>query len=166
MHLLALIPCNNQILRSYKSPHQLFLLFWWGCKLRGAQESTPVVTRLGQGPRGAMKVLSQQAPCQLDPGSSAGGAAAKAAPKLLLLEWNIRSVSSGFASKLRQGSKHSSCRTGCPYLAWLSKAGFLSVPFPEFSFPSPFSTPYHFPEPCPWHLLSDVRYLNLELYFL
>lgn len=54
---------------------------------------------------------------------------------------------------------------GCPYLAWLSKAGFLSVPFPEFSFPSPFSIPYRFPEPCPWRLLSDVRYLNLELIF-
>lgn len=88
------------------------------------------------------------------------------APELLLLEWNIRSVSSWLASKLRQGSKHSSCRMGCCALAWLSRAGFLSVPFPEFSFLSPFSIPYHFPEPCPWHSLSDVRYLNVELYFL
>lgn len=52
--LLPLTPCNNQILRSYKSPHQLFLLFWWGCKLRGAKQSPPVVPRLGQSPRGAI----------------------------------------------------------------------------------------------------------------
>lgn len=74
VHLLAVIPCNNQILRSFKSPHQLFLLFWWGCKAREAKQSSPVVARPGESPRvhsqSNEESVPQRAPCPLDTGNS------------------------------------------------------------------------------------------------
>lgn len=109
----------------------------------------------------------QQARCKLDTGNEIGDLGAKACPKALIV--GVEHKKCDFiqlANKVKQGSKHSRSRMGCSYLAWLSKAGSLSVPFPEFSLLFPFSIPYRFPEPCTWHLLLDVRYLNLELYFL
>jgi len=45
-------------------------------------------------------------------------------------------------------------------LALFSKAGFLSVPSPEFSFLFPFYTPYSFTKRHAWFLLLDGRYLK------
>lgn len=168
-NLLAAIPCNNQILSGSKSPHGLFLLFWWGCKLREAKQNTPVVPRAQAEPQGCIPEGTRSPfPSRLMEiqGIQLEILEPRLAPGLSLLEWNRRSVSSRFASKLQQGSKHSSCRMGCSALAGLSGAPFLSVPFPQFTFLSSFSTPYRFPEPCPWHLFSDGRSWNLELYFL
>lgn len=68
-----------------------------------------------------------------------------------------------------KGSKHSrSCtraRMGCYYLVSFSKAGFLSVPFPEFSFLFPFYILCNFTKQYAWHLLLDVRYLEVSQQF-
>lgn len=67
-------------------------------------------------------------------------------------------------SQFAKGSNLSrSCtraRMGHYYLASFSKAGFLSVPFPEFSFLFSFSVPCYFTEQHTWHLLLDGRDLK------
>lgn len=97
VHLLALIPRNNQVLRSYKSPHQLFLLFWWGCKQREAKQNTPVVPSAWTEPKGRVpKEMRRQLPSRLDvnwiQGTKLEILEPRPAPKHSLLEWNTRSV--------------------------------------------------------------------------
>lgn len=54
---------------------------------------------------------------------------------------------------------------GCYYLVSFSKARFLSVPFPAFSFLFPFYILCNFTKQYAWHLLLDVRYLEVSQQF-
>lgn len=85
VHLLAPIPCNNQILRSSKSPHRLFLLFWWGCKLRKAKQVVPRAWAEPQEciPEGTRSPFPSRLDVNL--GNSAGDPGAKACPRALIV---------------------------------------------------------------------------------